>query len=290
MEFLRTLRRIICCSVIVASVSAQGAPAVDLDRAGDHRGEWETALRDAPAAHRGALQFLLQHMPDADARTLSAEFVLRNVALAEQARAAVPWGATLTDELYLGYVLPYAQANEKREDWRSDFVARFLPKVRDCKTPGEAAKLLNETVFAELNVHYSTGRARADQAPSESIAQGKASCTGLSILLADACRACAVPARLVSVVWPHKAGNHTWVEVWDGAEWRFLGADEPDPAGLDRGWFVGDAALAAAAADSAKQPWAVSFARTDTRFVAGWTRGVELWGVNRRTKYGAAAA
>lgn len=292
MDFVRTLGRIVCCAVMVGAgaLSAQGAPGVDLDRAGDNRSQWELAWRDAPAAHRGALQFLLQHMPDEDLRTLSAEFVLRNVALAEQARAAVPWGATLTDELYWGYVLPYAQANERREDWRSDFVARFLPKVQDCKTPGEAAKLLNETVFAELNVHYSTGRARADQAPSESIAQGKASCTGLSILLADACRACAVPARLVSVVWPHKAGNHTWVEVWDGADWRFVGADEPDPAGLDRGWFVGDAAQAAASTDLQKQPWAVSFARTEARFAAGWTRGVMLWGVNRRAKYGAPAA
>jgi len=185
-------------------------------------------------------------------------------------------------------VLPYAQANERREDWRSDFQARFLPLVHDCKTPGEAAKKLNEAIFGTLNVHYSTGRARADQAPSESIAQGKASCTGLSILLADACRACCVPSRLVSVRWPHKQGNHTWVEVWDGDSWRFVGADEPDPAGLDRGWFVADAARCAdAAADN--RVWAVSFAATGQRFPLGWTRGVLAWGTDETARYVAAA-
>ena len=155
--------------------------------------------------------FLLEHLPDADAKALDARFLLREVGQAHAARAAVPWGAQLADGLFLGYVLPYAQANEAREDWRTDFARRFLPLVRDCSTPGEAALRLNAAIFGLLGVHYSTARARADQAPSASIAQGKASCTGLSILLADACRACCVPARLVSVRWPHKDGNHTWV-------------------------------------------------------------------------------
>src|SRR5262249_25395969 len=78
----------------------------------------------------------------------------------------------------------------------------------------------------------------------ESMAQGKASCTGLSIVLSDACRAVCIPARLVGTpLWANKRGNHTWVEIWD-KEWHFTGACEPDPAGLNRGWFVGEAAQA----------------------------------------------
>ena len=185
----------------VAALPAQVADAVAaaIVRAGANGAALEAALRDTPAAERPGMEFLLQHLPEADAKALSAEFLRREVAQATAARATVPWGKNLPDALFLNYVLPFAQANEAREDWRTDFTARFLPKVQHCKTPGEAAKLLNETIFAELKVHYSTGRARADQAPSASIAQGKASCTGLAILLADACRACCVPARLVSV-------------------------------------------------------------------------------------------
>lgn len=276
--------------LFASALPAQASPAAPaaFARAGDNQVALAQAWRDVPDAQRPALAFLLEHMPEADARTLSAAFLLREVRLAHEARAAVPWGARLSDELFFGFVLPYAQANERREDWRTDFQARFLPTVRDCKTPGEAARKLNETIFATLGVHYSTGRSRADQAPSESIAQGKASCTGLAILLADACRACCVPARLVSVLWPHKPGNHTWVEVWDGEAWRFVGADEPDPAGLDRGWFVGDAGKCAAA-DRAHRIWAVSFADTGERFAAGWGRGIELWGTDESARYAPAS-
>jgi hypothetical protein len=282
-----TCRCVVPVLLFCRKLLGQADPTVplDLQRAGTNRTAWEQALRDVPQAQRKTLEFLMRQMPDHDARSLDAAFLLRQVELAHRARAAVPWGSALDDAMFLGFVVPYAQGNERREDWRTDFVARFLPTVLDCKTPGEAARRLNETIFDTLNVHYSTGRARADQAPSESIAQGKASCTGLSILLANACRACAVPARLVSVVWPHKAGNHTWVEVWDGAQWRFVGADEPDPAGLDRGWFVGDAAQAAAASEPRHRPWAVSFAATGTKFAAGWGRGIELWGIDRSDAY-----
>jgi transglutaminase-like putative cysteine protease len=269
-------------SALRSQVPTSLAPVVTL--AAENRPAIEQAWREVPEEQRGTMEFLLRNLPERDAKSLAAAFLLREVAQAHAARAQVAWGSTLSDELFRNYVVPFAQANEAREDWRTDFTARFLPKVKDCKTPGEAAKLLNETIFAELNVHYSTGRARADQAPSSSMQQGKASCTGLSILLADACRACCVPARLVSVIWPHKDGNHTWVEVWDGAAWRFVGADEPDPAGLDRGWFVGDAAKAAVA-DRQHRLWAVSYAPTGERFAAGWGRGIELWGTDESARY-----
>ena len=257
---LGSARGLLFWSCCLSPLPAQ-APAAVLARAGDNKAAIALAFQDVPAEQLPSLQFLCQHMPDQDLRTLDAAFLLREVKQAHAARAAVSWGRELADELFLGFVLPYAQANEAREDWRTDFMARFLPLVQDCKTPGEAALRLNAGIFDALKVHYSTGRARADQAPSASIAQQKASCTGLSILLADACRACCVPARLVSVQWPHKPGNHTWVEVWDGAGWRFVGADEPDPQGFDRAWFNGDAAQCASA-DAAHRIYAVSFAAT----------------------------
>jgi Transglutaminase-like superfamily len=276
------------CSWCLPGLAAQ-VPAALLERAGDNKAAIALAFQDVPAEQRAALQFLCTHMPDGDLRTLEAAFLRREVQQAHAARAAVPWGRELADQLFLHFVLPYAQANEAREDWRTDFTARFLPLVQDCKTPGEAALRLNASIFDLLKVHYSTGRARADQAPSASIAQGKASCTGLSILLADACRACCVPARLVSVQWPHKPGNHTWVEVWDGAAWRFVGADEPDPQGFDRAWFVGDATQCADA-DAAHRIYAVSFAATGQRFAAGWGRGIELWGEDVTARYARPAA
>ncbi|MBL8733637.1 MAG: hypothetical protein JNN13_14800 [Planctomycetes bacterium] len=273
--------------LLACSLALPQDPGADREEAfrfaAQNRGELERAWREVPAPQREAMQFLLTNLPVADAKTLDADFLLREVRQAYEARAAVPWGAALSDALFFAHVLPYAQANETREPWRSDFTSRFLPRVLDCKTPGEAALRLNRLVFDELKVHYSTGRKRALASPSESIAEGKATCTGLSILLADACRACCVPARLVSVRWPHKDGNHTWVEVWDGSAWRFVGADEPDPNGFDHAWFVADAAQAAGA-DAAHHPWAVSFAITGQRFVPGWGGG-ELFGEDVAARY-----
>lgn len=274
--------------LLSAGLSAQAATGRSLEalqRTGEARSEYERAWRQIGGEQRESFEFLLRNMPASDIGEVSPDALLENVQLAHSARAAVPWGGGLSDVMFRNYVLPYAQANETRESWRPGMVEKFLPLVLECKSSGEAARKLNETIFNVVNVHYSTQRRRADQSPSESITQGKASCTGLSILLADACRACSVPARLISVRWPHKAGNHTWVEVWDGQAWRFVGADEPDPNGFDRAWFVGDAQRCSGA-DRDHRIWAVSFEETGDRFVAGW--GPKMWGHDVTSRYAAA--
>jgi hypothetical protein len=107
---------------------------------------------------------------------------------------------------------------------------------------------------------------RADQSPAESRASGLASCTGLSILLIDACRSVGIPARFVGVPrWTDGSGNDSWVEVWDGDRWRFTGAAEPAGDQLDAGWFT------ARAAGQAHEPmkhaiWAVTWNESPALF------------------------
>lgn len=101
--------------------------------------------------------------------------------------------------------------------------------------------------------------------------QGLASCTGLSVLYIDACRALCVPARFVGVPqWTTNRGNHSWVEVWDNG-WHFTGAFEPDQ--VDRGWFVGDAAQADPS-DPMHCIYATSFKKTDTTLPCVWNMSV----------------
>lgn len=243
-----------------------GTVSASLDRAVHRRGEWEEALRRAPPSHRTALAFLLEHMPARDLEALDPEFVLENVALAYAARDAVPWGKDLPEEIFLNEVLPYANLNEPRDPWRAMLEERFLPLAQACGSPAEAAHRLNQEVLAALGVRYSTERVRADQSPAESIGSGIASCTGLSILLVDACRAVAVPARLAGIPnWIDDRGNHTWVEIWDGGTWHFAGAAEPDPRGLDHAWFTADAALARED-DPEHAIYAISYRRTGLDF------------------------
>jgi pimeloyl-ACP methyl ester carboxylesterase len=266
--------------VVLLLVSAPSLPAEEaawwpteadkaLSRAGDNRPEILQALRATPADQRKGMAFLVANMPDRDLRSLKAAFLLENLALAYKARKEVPWGARLSDELFLDQVLPYAGVDEARDPWRKEMFELCLPLVKDCKTPGEAAGRLNATLFARVKVRYSTERKKPQQSPKESMESGKASCTGLSILLVDACRSVAVPARVVGTpLWTNKRGNHTWVEVWDDG-WHFAGACEPDSRGLDRAWFTGDAAQAQK--DSRLHAiYAASFRRTALTFPLVW--------------------
>ncbi len=243
-----------------------------LAQAKDNRPELENALHAAPTAQRSGIAFLIANMPARDLAALKADFLLKNLDLAYQARAKLPWGKAVPEELFLNDVLPYASVTETREPWRQEMMDLCLPLVKDCKTITEASQALNAVIFTKLKVRYSTMRNRPDQSPAESIKLGMASCTGLSIILIDACRSVGIPARIAGIPkWPNKPGNHMWVEIWDDA-WHFTGACEHDKNGLNRAWFVGDAALAKK--DSVESAiYASSFKRTNTRFPLVWAPG-----------------
>ncbi len=268
-------------TIMAAGIRAQEAPsAVDrwwsaqteqaLARAGSNRAQWVLALGTVSASQRTSLVFLLENMPPRDLRELSAKMLLENIAQATDAFAHAPWSQEVPADIFLNDVLPYANASERRDDWRADLRTHCAPLIAACRTPGEAALRLNERLFPLVNVRYSTARAKADQSPAETLHSGLASCTGLSILLVDACRAVGVPARLAGIPnWVDGRGNHTWVEVWDGGRWHFVGAAEPDPKGLDRAWFERDAALARKDVPQ-HAIYALSFRKTGTIFPVTW--------------------
>jgi pimeloyl-ACP methyl ester carboxylesterase len=240
-----------------------------LGQAGDNRAELEKALKAVPGEQSRGLAFLIANMPPRDLRSLRCDFLLSNVELAYKARNQFPWGAKIPENIFLNDVLAYANVDEARDPWRKELYELCEPLVKECKTAGEAAQRLNEKIFPKLKVRYSRERKQPHQSPKETIAQGKATCTGLSILLSDACRSVSVPARLAGTpLWADRSGNHTWVEIWDDG-WHFAGAAEPDPKGLDRGWFTGIAAKAQK--DSPRHAiYASSFRRTEILFPLVW--------------------
>lgn len=232
-------------SPIHASSHASSLASSSLGREGTD--PWSEFMAWAAAEHgqlgARAAAFLAEHRPPADAE-LDPELLRENLTLALAARATFPWAREVPEPLFLNDVVPYAVLDETRERWRASFLELATPIVAQCQTASEAAQALNREFFDAIEVHYNTGRKRPNQSPSESIAQGRATCTGLSVILVDACRAVGIPARAAGVAaWHDDRGNHTWVEVWDG-RWHFMGADEFDAKGLDRGWFQGDSAKA----------------------------------------------
>lgn len=292
----RTAALVLLLSLTPAAVAADtdkwwaGPVEKALERAKDNRPELEKALNGVPKEQRPGMAFLVEHMPEADLKALKADFLLTNTKLAYKARADMPWGKDVPEELFLNDVLPYANVDETRDEWRKEFFEMCVPLVKGCKTPTEAAMKLNGELFKKVKVGYSTQRKKPNQSPAESMESGKASCTGLSIILADACRAVCVPARLAGTpLWADKRGNHTWVEVWD-KEWHFTGACEQDPSGLDRGWFVG--AAAQAKKDVPEHAiYAASFKKTETHFPLVWaSRNKDVPAENVTDRYAKPAA
>ena len=248
--------------------------------------ELAKAWRACNTDRQSGLLYLLTHMTAADRRSLRSDFLLEHVDGAYDAWQSAKWSKTIPTDVFMDWILPYVNVNESRDAWRADFQQRFAPLVADAKTPAEAATLLNQKIFGLLDVRYSTQRRRADQGPYESIETHMASCTGLSILLIDACRSVGVPARFVGTPrWSDNSGNHSWVEIWSDGEWHFTGACEPAGDRLNEGWFIGRAAEAKND-DPRYAIYAASFRRTPLHFPLVWNMGDHsVYGINITHRY-----
>lgn len=266
---------------------------------------WDALLKDTDAEVRDCARFLIVTMPEADVESLSAAFVGENIREALAARRAHAWAASVPWPLFLNDVLPYACLDEARDPWRADFRRRFGAIVKDAKSRDEAARLVNARIQDEVGVKYSTRRRAPNQSPADSMRQGLASCSGLSILLCDAFRAVGLPARVAGVpTWTTINGNHNWVEVWLGpdgaptaesaidpveaatwmAAWRVTEYN-PDPKGWDHAWFM-DRAAAADPARPETRIYATSWHRTGLSFPLVWNPGPhEVAGLDRTAVY-----
>ena len=240
--------------------------------AGDNAKELKKALKEVPRNEREGMAFLISYMPERDAKSLSADFLLENVEYAYKARAEFPWAKEVPDSVFLNDVVAYANLNENRESWRKDFYERFKKYVAPCKTMREAIDSVNKNVRDELLVDYNTKREKPDQAPYESMRQHMASCSGLSILLTDAFRAVGIPSRVAGTpAWHDDRGNHNWNEVWIDGQWRFTEYYPSDD--LDQSWFLTDAGKAIKE-DVRKAIYAASFKPTGSYFPLVWDEDI----------------
>ena len=205
--------------------------------------ELRKLVAETPAEEQRDMAYLIVNMPEHDREGMDLELLKENVAYANIARNKYAWAKELPEEVYLCDVLPYAVVDEVRDSWRKDMYEMFAPAVDTCETMYDAICAVNANIPVLTGVHYNTKREKTNQSPSESIRQGMASCTGLSILLVDAYRAVGIPARFAGTAsWHDNRGNHSWTEVWLDGEWRVT--EYYFPSQLDHLWFMADAAKA----------------------------------------------
>jgi len=166
-------------------------------------------------------------------------------ALALEARRKFGWASRVPRAVFEDAVLPYANVNEARSDWRQLLwntlsAQEWVGALPNASTLEAVALAVNKHVWTALG--KLSGKAqivfKGEQTPLiydplSTILFGYASCTGVSITYVDALRTLGVPARVVGTpAWHGKQsdGNHNWVEVYLGEEsgWRFI---EAAPAG-----------------------------------------------------------
>lgn len=240
-------------------------------RAGENVIELNKAIDSCDVRYKEGMAFLIAYMPEQDLKTLKAGFLLNNVDYAYMVKEQFPWTRTLPDSIFFNEVLPYACLNETRDEWRADFYGRFLQYVASCETIEEAIDSVNRNIRDELKVDYNTKREKPDQSPYESMRQGMASCSGLSILLVDAFRSVGIPARVAGTPnWHDNRGNHNWCEVWINGQWYFT---EYYPNALNKAWFFADAGKADKA-DPQHAIYASSYKPADTYFPLVWDESI----------------
>eukprot|EP00747_Dinoflagellata_sp_TGD_P166811 gnl/TRDRNA2_/TRDRNA2_190188_c0_seq1.p1 gnl/TRDRNA2_/TRDRNA2_190188_c0~~gnl/TRDRNA2_/TRDRNA2_190188_c0_seq1.p1 ORF type:complete len:335 (-),score=72.81 gnl/TRDRNA2_/TRDRNA2_190188_c0_seq1:46-1050(-) len=170
---------------------------------------------------------------------------------AEYARKArdLPFAKDVSEEMFQREVLPYQQLDEPIDEWRPLFYKTFKPLVEHAKTLKEAADIVLSKILLEADklglsekpLQFKGNNTPAIMAPvSETLKHGYASCTGMSILLADCLRSVGIPARVVGTpLWNNKdGGNHNWLEAYFDGDWHFIDS-VPGKHEWDKAWFLG---------------------------------------------------
>jgi O-antigen ligase len=239
-----------------------------LDASGPNAGELIRAIRLLPPEERPGIGFLLANMPDRDLRTLGTAFLAGQVSLAYVAWKSLPLAASVPEDVFLNYILPYSVVNESRENWRQEFYERFASLAAASSSVEDAVIDLNLNLVVQYRLSY---RERDNRkrvlSPFQTLKAGTVSCGEASLLLVAACRSVGIPARLVVLRrWAHMAAGHVWAEVYDRGRWRHLVGY--DAGRLDETWMEPYLDMLNPA-DPAQHIFASSFARTGIHIAFG---------------------
>ena len=182
---------------------------------------------------REAMMFLYAYMPVGDMTDYPGDFYLENVRCALSVRQEMPWGRSVSDELFRHFVLPVRVNNENLDDSRRVFHDQLAPRVEGLPMY-DAILEVNHWCHEKANYQPSDARTSS---PLATVRTAYGRCGEESTLLVAALRSVGIPARQVYTPrWAHTDDNHAWVEAWADGRWHFLGACEPEPV-LDLGWF-----------------------------------------------------
>lgn len=166
-----------------------------------------------------------------DLKTITSEFLIKQIDLAFQAWREKPWAKDMSYECFRDYVLPYRGSGEPLEPWRSYFMLKYHgieSKMSDPSDPIEAAKLINDDVmkwfkFDERFYYHPT-----DQGLKEMMLNGMGRCEDMTNVTIYAFRANGLAVTSdYTPHWANSGNNHAWnsIVTLDGKVIPFMGAE-----------------------------------------------------------------
>lgn len=209
-------------------------------RFGSRREEIRAVLDSCGEDEAVLLTYYYATLPLTDVGDYPPALFLETARQALRVREEFSWCAALPEHLFLRDVA-YPRINtEELEDCRGLFHDSIAPRLKGLLLP-EAILEVNRWCAEEATYRSTDGRTAS---ALQVYTRGFGRCGEESTFLVTALRSVGIAARQVYAPWwSHCDDNHAWVEAFDGKEWRYLGACEPEPV-LDRGWFTHAAARA----------------------------------------------
>lgn len=184
-----------------------------------------------------ALMFFYAYLPIGDITDYDGAFYLDNIRSSFKARAEMPWGDSIPEEIFRHFVLPVRVNNENLDGARMVFYDELKDRVKGLSLYDA---IIEVNHWCHEKVTYTPSDARTSS-PLASVRTAYGRCGEESTFTVAALRSVGIPARQVYTPrWAHSDDNHAWVEAWVGGKWCFLGACEPEPV-LNLGWFNGPA-------------------------------------------------
>ena len=204
-----------------------------------------TSLPSYDVTNAETLGFHSSAGPNVDGLSDGVATVGINASLATMQAAS--WAWAVPQDVFNEWVVPFAHVNEARTNWRPFLSPPVSSLFASSPAPSltSAVSTVNSHLWSGLlgnSVVFKSSQTPLIYDPMSTLAYGYASCTGVSILFADALRSVGVPARVAGTpAWNTVVGNgnHNWIEVWlplseggqddgSGGDWFFI---EAAPAG-----------------------------------------------------------
>jgi len=169
--------------------------------------------------------WLREYVPDYG--TVSADLLIENVEWAFRAREDFPWCASLPENVFFEYVLPYRSTQEPVHSWRPMLYETLAPMVEGLDNSLDVAEVVNRyntEIFHFDPLYY---RHPEDRDIPTCLATGVGRCEDMSNLSNYSLRAVGVPTTSdFTPRWPKGDNNHAWnVVYYDGTWYSFMGCE-----------------------------------------------------------------